>query len=57
MKHAKRLLIYLYTTRENGIVYGRDKSLNGYIHGMSDSDFAGDIDNTNNPNFSVIFLI
>ena len=45
MKHAKHLLIYLYTTRKNGITYGRDKSLNGYIYGMSDSDFAGDIDN------------
>ena len=45
MKHAKRLLIYLYTTRKNGITYGRDRSLNGYIYGMSDSDFAGDIDN------------
>ena len=45
MKHAKRLLIYLYITRENGIVYGRDKSQNGSIYGMSDSDFAGDIDN------------
>ena len=44
MKHAKRLLIHLYTTRKE-LTCSRDTSLNGNILGMSDWHFAGDIDN------------
>ena len=48
MKHAKRLLTFLYTTNDIGIVYGaspREKFLN--FIGSSDSDYAGALDSRN----------
>ena len=44
MKHAKRLLTYLYLTHDRGIVYGREGSKWLEILGWSDSDYGGDLD-------------
>ena len=47
MTQAKRVLIYLYTTKNNGITYG--KKIHGIIghniiYGYADADFAADLD-------------
>ena len=50
MKHAQFLLTYLYTTRNQGITYGKiihgitGHSLNEF-YGFSDADYAGNVDN------------
>ena len=44
MKHAKRLLTYLYLTHDRGIVYGREGSKWLEILAWSDSDYGGDLD-------------
>ena len=49
MKHAQFLLTYLYTTRNQGITYGKiihgitGHSLNEF-YGFSDADYAGNVD-------------
>ena len=57
MKHAKRLLTFLYTTNDIGIVYGaspREKFLN--FIGSSDSDYAGDLDSRKSQTGWIFFL-
>ena len=47
MTQAKRVLIYLYTTRNDGITYGRkihDIIGHNIIYGFADADFASDVD-------------
>ena len=47
MTQAKRCLIYLYTSREQGIIYGRKvHGIIGHsiIYGYADADFATDVD-------------
>ena len=47
MSQAKRLLVYLKTTKNTGITYGRQKhGIIGHniIFGYADADFASDLD-------------
>ena len=47
MTQAKRCLVYLYTSREQGIIYGRKvHGIIGHniIYGYADADFATDVD-------------
>ena len=47
MTQAKRCLVYLYTNKDQGIIYGRKKhGIIGHniIYGYADADFATDVD-------------